>query len=233
MRLIMKVDDFGRFHAAPKLLRSLLFPIRDGIRDADIVRWLAECESAGLIRVYTSKDAKPLLQIEKFQQRSRAERSKYDDPPTPDGSPPDCRQMLGSQVTVTRPSSAHGGGDDSRSSETIVAAPPDLVLPFSSDQFREAWLDFVSMRSEIKKPLRATAIKLSLAKLSKMGESNAIRSLQESTANQWQGLFELKTEARTVSDANRDPRGNLAALEEHRRRKSALFGGDHEATSAS
>lgn len=79
IRLIMKVDDFGRFSANAKLLRSLLFPIRDGIRDTDISRWLAECQTAGLIAVYQVAD-KPFLQIGNFNQRSRALKSKYPAP---------------------------------------------------------------------------------------------------------------------------------------------------------
>jgi len=51
-RLLMKVDDYGRFPANPRLLRSLLFPLRDGLRDADITRCLVECEKAGLIAIY-------------------------------------------------------------------------------------------------------------------------------------------------------------------------------------
>ncbi len=86
-RLIMKADDFGRFHANPKLLRSLLFPLRDGLRDADITRWIAECEKAGLIRIYVvndekSKDGKSFLEIENFGQRLRAEKSKFPEPPS-------------------------------------------------------------------------------------------------------------------------------------------------------
>jgi len=85
-RLIMKADDYGRFHANPKLLRSLLFPLRDGLRDADITRWIAECEKAGLIRIYVvddkkSKDGKSFLEIENFGQRTRAEKSKFPEPP--------------------------------------------------------------------------------------------------------------------------------------------------------
>ena len=48
-RLIMQADDFGRFHASPRLLSSYLFPLKDDMRDADITRCLTECEAAGLI----------------------------------------------------------------------------------------------------------------------------------------------------------------------------------------
>ena len=185
VRLIMKADDFGRFSASPKLLRSLLFPIKDGVRDADITRWLAECEKSGQLRVYTSSDAKPLLEIVKFGQRTRAEKSKFEAPPTNVSEPP-------ATAGTPPPYSESNVGVVIRSSETVDAAPPELVFPFVSKDFHEAWADFVAMRSEIKKPLKPTAIKLSFAKLAAMGEATAIQSLKESTANQWQGLFEPK-----------------------------------------
>jgi len=75
----MKADDYGRFTGDPRLLRSALFPLKDGIRDTDISRWIAMCEKAGLIRVYQATD-KPFILIEKFNQRVRAEKSKYPDP---------------------------------------------------------------------------------------------------------------------------------------------------------
>ena len=80
VRLIMKADDFGRYHGNPKLLRSLLFPLKDGLRDADISRWIAECETAGLLRVYTDKvSGKPFIEIRKFGQRLRTKKAKFPD----------------------------------------------------------------------------------------------------------------------------------------------------------
>ena len=36
VRLIQKADDYGRFHGNPTLVKSLLFPLKDGLRDSDI-----------------------------------------------------------------------------------------------------------------------------------------------------------------------------------------------------
>lgn len=92
VRLIMKADDFGRYHGNPKLLKSLLFPLKDGLRDADISRWIAECETAGLIRVYTDKvSGKPFIEIRKYGQRLRTKKAKF---PDEDGSlSADCGRM--------------------------------------------------------------------------------------------------------------------------------------------
>lgn len=102
------------------------------------------------------------------------------------------------------------------SSEKDSASAEESVFPFSSDEFREAWQDFVAMRAEIRKPLRPTAIRLSLKNLEAMGEEAAILSLRESTANQWQGLFEpkLRSTAMPSGRSRDDPRGNFAAREQ-------------------
>lgn len=79
VRLIMKADDYGRFHGNVKLMRSLLFPLRDGIRDADMSRWMAECQKVGLLRVYQAAD-KPFIEIRNFGQRMRQSVKKFPDP---------------------------------------------------------------------------------------------------------------------------------------------------------
>lgn len=75
-RLIMKADDYGCFHANPKLLRANLFPLKSNVRDTDISRLVAECQKAGLIVIYES-DGKKYLEIIEFGQRLRAKTRKY------------------------------------------------------------------------------------------------------------------------------------------------------------
>ena len=74
-RLIMKVDDFGRFSANPKLLNSLLFPLRE-VKESDILSWLNQCDKARLLDVY-EVDGKKFLQINKFGNTPRARASKF------------------------------------------------------------------------------------------------------------------------------------------------------------
>ena len=86
-RLIMKADDFGRFSANPKILRSLLFPLKDGIRDTDISRSMAACQKAGLLRLYVVKE-KPLLEIVNYGQRLQQKRSRFPGPDEAAGESP-------------------------------------------------------------------------------------------------------------------------------------------------
>jgi hypothetical protein len=79
IRLIMKVDDYGRFFADARLLRANLFPLKTDVRDTDISRWLAACEKAGLIAIYNVAK-KEFLQINNFNQTLRQKKEKYPPP---------------------------------------------------------------------------------------------------------------------------------------------------------
>lgn len=84
-RLMSVVDDFGRFDARPVILKVNCYPLRvDVVREADISRWIAECEKAGLIVLY-AVDSKPYLGLTDFRQAVRAKQSKY---PPPANAPP-------------------------------------------------------------------------------------------------------------------------------------------------
>lgn len=80
-RLMSVVDDFGRYFAAPKLLRAACFPLQiDSVSDRDVEKWLAACQGARLVTVYTVAD-KRCLQLLDFRQQVRAKVSKF---PAPD-----------------------------------------------------------------------------------------------------------------------------------------------------
>lgn len=70
-RLIMSADDYGCFYADPRLLKANLFPLLiDSIRETDLLRWMAECQKAGLIVIYEIENKKYVLIIN-FDQRLR------------------------------------------------------------------------------------------------------------------------------------------------------------------
>ena len=82
-RLIMKADDYGRFHAEPRLVRSLCFPLFDTLRTEHIGRWLAELSHRNLVFRYENEHQK-LLAIVNFRQRLKRSRAKFS---PPDGEP--------------------------------------------------------------------------------------------------------------------------------------------------
>lgn len=79
-RLLMKVDDYGRTLAEPRLLKSRLFPLKTDIRETDISRWLAACQKAGLLRFYVDGKGRTILEVFKFGQRKRFMKSEFEPP---------------------------------------------------------------------------------------------------------------------------------------------------------
>jgi hypothetical protein len=79
VRLIMKVDDFGRFSANPKLLNSLLFPLSGNMKNSDVVNILSNLINKGLIVVYED-GGKLFLELVKFGNTPRAKESKFPAP---------------------------------------------------------------------------------------------------------------------------------------------------------
>lgn len=76
VRLIMKVDDYGRYFADERLLKSALFPLKTDIRVTDITRWVTACEKSGIITTYKVAN-KRYLEIANFNQQLRIKKSKF------------------------------------------------------------------------------------------------------------------------------------------------------------
>lgn len=122
-RLMSIVDDFGRYEANPQLLRSRCYPLQtDNVRAADISRWMAACQKAGLILGYEVA-GKQYLEVLNFGQQQRSA-SKYPPPPALDIN---CDQP---------PTDAHLGvsvfgdvveGGDEGSAEPQSDSPPAVV----------------------------------------------------------------------------------------------------------
>jgi hypothetical protein len=130
VRLIMKADDFGRYHADPRMVRAGCFPLLNNLRDTDITHWIAECKKAGLILVY-QVSSRSYLTIVNFKQRGRADKSKF---PAPDGEEPDWRPVRECSVAVNCPSNdgqmtAKTETKTKTGAETGLRPPPDQKKP--------------------------------------------------------------------------------------------------------
>ena len=80
IRLIMKADDYGRFHAEPRLLKAQCFPLIDNLRPNDLTRWLDELSTRQLILRYEA-DGRSTLAIVNYGQRLKKSVAKF--PPFP------------------------------------------------------------------------------------------------------------------------------------------------------
>lgn len=77
-RLLVVSDDYGRMDARPAILKSCCFPLKDSILPSDVRTLLSMLQDSKLIELYEVDD-KPLLQINKWEQRVRS-KGKYPPP---------------------------------------------------------------------------------------------------------------------------------------------------------
>lgn len=135
-RLIMKVDDYGCFHADSRLLKASLFPLQlDSIREADLLRWATECQKAGLIVLYES-NSKKYLQILDFRQRLDKSNPKF---PLPDSGKP---------LTIVTEFPAEAKAETKTESEAKresgASAPAQSFKKMNDEQFYKQLAGFTS-----------------------------------------------------------------------------------------
>lgn len=221
IRLLLKADDFGRFSGNVLLLKAALFPLKQDVRDADIPRWIAECEKAGLVRRY-EVSGKHYLEVLDFRQRSRAEKSKYPAPPMFHGEHAVLSRASDGQPSDTRPTAAHvvgdgdEGGDDRARKRAEVFVPPDWVPP-------KEWGEFMESRKRHPPTHRAKELLvIELEKLRDTGHDPA-KVLEQSTRNNWRDLFPLRG-----TNGSKTNRGNpsLADQAAQSERDAAGWGSD-------
>lgn len=110
-RLLVTVDDYGRYDARPAMLKAACFPIKDAITAQDCAGMLDELARAGLVLVYAS-GGKPYLQMQKWENKARSQASKYPPfdggcvnlcDPCADDAPPVCETCEDAQEDVCNP----------------------------------------------------------------------------------------------------------------------------------
>lgn len=188
IRLIMKVDDYGCFYADTRLLKANLFPLKlDKVREADILRWLAECQKAGLIVLYFH-DKKKYLQIIDFKQRLDKAKAKF---PLPNDS---------MEVVNDFPAETEIETEIEKETETEAAAPgvgkKILENPFSKN-FLDQWAIWKEYKKKefrffFKSIESEQAAINELVNLSAGNEEKAVAIIHQSMAKGWKGFFELK-----------------------------------------
>ena len=108
-RLIMKADDYGSYHANPKLLKAALFPLKE-VTYNQIGAWVHECIEKGLILLYES-DGKEYIRIIDFGQRLQNKRNSFPHP----------KEIKSQEVTVN-----HGESPPEREVEIEVEVEEEV-----------------------------------------------------------------------------------------------------------
>lgn len=135
-RLIVTVDDYGRYYARPMMLRNVLFPLREDIRTdaiADAIKHFAELD---LIRLYTV-NGKEYLQLTTWarHQTIRNKKSKFPGPEEQETctAPNNCIQLKSFECECSRnpisiqseTESEYISGSESKSASRGVNAEED------------------------------------------------------------------------------------------------------------
>lgn len=169
-RLLSVVDDFGRYYAAPKLLRAACYPLHiDKVSDSDIGKWLSACETAALVRVYPAQDGKRYLEVARFNQQVRSKASRFPQPLSVDVSMrstcvADAQHMQAdAHLGVFVSEDVSEGERDARKRAT----PAKIERP--EDINEQVWLDWVALRKAKKTTVSETAIEGARAEAKKAG----------------------------------------------------------------
>jgi hypothetical protein len=143
-RLIVKVDDFGRFDARIAVIRAGCFPLQlDGISEGDVSKWLTELQRAGLVLLY-SVDNRPYLEIVTFSKHNHP-RAKVSKCPAPRESAYSCMQLptdASKRLQIPPESESESESQSEAESETNTPPPPPTPVraEHASAPVWEAWM---------------------------------------------------------------------------------------------
>jgi hypothetical protein len=171
-RLLVTVDDFGRYDARPAMVKAACFPIKDSINATKTEGLLEELAKHGLIQIYKVED-KPYLQMTKWDNVPRAKESKY---PT---VLYDCIQMHTSaykshtDVPLTET-------ETKTKTETKTVQAPEGVSP-------EVWDSFVKQRKASRAVITESVLKTIKFEAEK-AKWTMEQALAECAARGWRGF---------------------------------------------
>lgn len=121
-RLIVNCDDYGRFDAREKIIKAMLFPLKD-VTESQIKKTLDKLVSVGMVVLY-EVDAKPYLQILTWgsHQQIRNKKSKY---PAFDIN---CNQMKSNVTVIQSESESNSESECMPGAETAPDKQPVIEL---------------------------------------------------------------------------------------------------------
>lgn len=201
-RLIVTVDDFGRYDARPSMVKSACFPVKDSVTPQHVATMLNELHRNELITLYAVA-GKPYLQMQKWDNKPRAAESNYPECHTFDVHPHTLADNPRASAPVTGTGTGTGtvggasapiGGKPPRSSgkATKTWRADDVELP--PWLAREDWVRWCADRRKRSKPITEEAARLQLLQLHKYRkEGHQPKAvIDHSIAGGFQGLYPPK-----------------------------------------
>jgi hypothetical protein len=171
-RLLVTVDDFGRYDARPAMIKAACFPIKDSINASKTEALLKELAQHGLIEIYVDQE-KPYLQMSKWDNIPRAKESKYPSNPHNDVQMYASVCNAHTDVPLTKT-------ETETKTQTKTAIAPEGVSP-------EVWDTFVKQRKASRAVITESVIKTITAEATKAGWTLE-QALSECAARGWRGF---------------------------------------------
>lgn len=184
--LITQADDDGRGLADVRRLKAAIFP-GDDITTQQVSAWLTECKDQALAALYDAAPHGSLYQLTGWHHQKIKKPLPSQYPPPPGYVPKDF--PIGTELEENEFS--RKGGDLSGEEVKGEECAP-MVAGLDPDAWR-AWLDY---RVQIRKPLKPVSMPAAQRTLAAFG-CNQMAVVQQSIANGWQGLFDLKQQKNT------------------------------------
>ena len=171
-RLIVTVDDFGRYDARSSMVKAACFPIKDSINANKTETLLEELAKHGLIQIY-KVDNKPYLQMTKWDNVPRAKESKYP------ATSYDCIQMHTSAYK-SHTDAPLTETETKTKTETKTVQAPEGVSP-------EVWDSFVKQRKASRAVITESVLK-TIAFEAEKAKWTLEQALAECAARGWRGF---------------------------------------------
>ena len=129
-RLILAVDDFGRFDARPQVLKAHLFPMRDAVSPNDVFGWVRELSTGqnAPVRLY-EVDGRPYLALTGWEKHRgngrRGTTSKYPEPP----ESALCSSVHSEEIPDPLEIRPGSGGRETGSEKRLSGVEPERAAP--------------------------------------------------------------------------------------------------------
>jgi hypothetical protein len=169
-RLLVTVDDFGRYDARPAMIKAACFPIKDSINAIKTEALLKELAQHGLIEIYVDQD-KPFLQMTKWDNIPRAKESKY---------PSNLHDAMQVYADVCNTHTDVPLTKTETETKTETKTAPEGVSP-------EVWDSFVKQRKASRAVITDSVIKTIKTEADKAGWTLE-QALSECAARGWRGF---------------------------------------------
>jgi hypothetical protein len=196
-------DDEGVIENDPILLKSQLFPRRTDVRVEQVEQWIDQLVKARYMIPFTHKGESYLLQrtFSTHQKIDRKQPSKIDSTT--------IRLLLDDSSETQQPCIVKESIVEESKGEEKKPDKPDPIIveyPFSINflNFWKNWKNYKKSQFKFifKTPETEQAALLDLVKKSSGKEETAIEMIQQSMANGWKGIFELKNYQNGQSNSN-------------------------------